>query len=67
LNQHPLGTCVWDWGPTPATANQLFYTENASGDSSIYRITEGGKHPGEKLTQYIDNRIPVTLRFALVS
>ena len=52
--KNPLGTCVWDWGPTPATANQLLYTENASGDSSIYRITEGGKHPGEKLTQYID-------------
>jgi hypothetical protein len=50
----PLGTCVWDWGPTPATANQLLYSENASGDSSIYRITEGGKHPGEKLTQYIN-------------
>lgn len=52
--KHPLGTCVWDWGPTPATANQLLYTENASGDSSVYRIAEGGKHPGEKLTQYID-------------
>jgi hypothetical protein len=52
--KHPLGACVWDWGPTPATANQLLYTENASGDSSIYRIAEGGKHPGEKLTQYID-------------
>jgi hypothetical protein len=52
--KNPLGTCVWDWGPTPATANQLLYSENASGDSSIYRITEGGKHPGEKLTQYIN-------------
>ena len=48
----PLGTCVWDWGPTPATANQLLYTENASGDSSVFRIAEGGKHPGEKLTPY---------------
>lgn len=52
--KHPLGTCVWDWGSTAATANQLLYIENASGDSSIYRITEGGKHPGEKLTQYSD-------------
>lgn len=52
--KNPLGTCDWDWGPTPATANQLLYTENASGDSSIYRITEGAKHPGEKLTQYIN-------------
>lgn len=50
--KNPLGTCVWDWGPTSATANQLLYTENASGDSSVFRITEGGRHPGEKLAQY---------------
>jgi hypothetical protein len=52
--KNPLGTCVWDWGPTPATANQILYTENASGDSSVYRITEGSQHPGEKLTKYSD-------------
>ena len=39
-------------GPTAATANQLLYTQNASGDSSVFRITEGGRHPGEKLAQY---------------
>jgi TolB protein len=50
--KNPLGTCAWDWGPTPALANQLLYTENASGDSSIYRITEGGRHPGTKLTAF---------------
>jgi TolB protein len=50
--KNPLGTCVWDWGPTSATASQLIYTENASGDSSVFRITEGGKHPGERLAQY---------------
>jgi hypothetical protein len=50
--KHPLGTCVWDWGPTAETANQLLYSENASGESSIFRIAEGGKHPGEKLTHY---------------
>ena len=50
--KNPLGTCVWDWGPTAETANQLLYSENASGESSIFRITEGGKHPGEKLTSY---------------
>lgn len=50
--KNPLGTCVWDWGPTAATANQLIYSENDSGDSSVFRITEGGKHPGEKLVQY---------------
>lgn len=50
--KNPLGACVWDWGPTTATANQLLYTENSSGDSSVFRMTEGGKHPGERLTQY---------------
>lgn len=50
--KNPLGTCTWDWGPTPTTANQLIYTENASGESAIFRITEGGKPPGEKLTAF---------------
>jgi TolB protein len=50
--KNPLGTCVWDWGPTPATTNELLYTENASGDSSVFRIAEGKTYPGEKLTQY---------------
>ena len=52
--KNPLGSCTWDWGPTPALANQLLYTENASGDSSIYRITEGGTHPGTKLITFSD-------------
>jgi len=50
--KNPLGTCSWDWGPTQLTANQVLYTENSSGGSSVFRITEGGTHPGEKLTQY---------------
>jgi len=50
--KNPLGTCSWDWGPTQSTANQVLYTENSSGGSSVFRITEGGTHPGEKLTQY---------------
>jgi Tol biopolymer transport system component len=52
-DKNPLGTCVWDWGPTPSTSNQIIYSENGSG-SSIFRIAEGGKHPGEKLTAYSD-------------
>ncbi|HEX7295064.1 MAG TPA: hypothetical protein VF251_04870 [Pyrinomonadaceae bacterium] len=52
--KNPLGTCTWDWGPNQSTTNQVLYTENASGGSSIYRITEGGTHPGEKLTTYSD-------------
>jgi hypothetical protein len=50
--KNPQGTCTWDWGPTPGTANQLIYSENDSGDSAIFRITEGTKHPGEKLTTF---------------
>lgn len=52
--KNPTGTCNWDWGPTPSTADQVIYTENGSGDSSIYRMTEGGKHPGTKLATYSD-------------
>jgi hypothetical protein len=52
--KNPVGTCAWDWGPTPALANQIIYTENASGDSSVYRITEGGTPPGAKLVKYSD-------------
>ncbi|MFL6228377.1 MAG: hypothetical protein ACJ741_06325 [Pyrinomonadaceae bacterium] len=52
--KNPLGTCNWDWGPTPATANQIIYTENASGDSAVFRITEGAAPPGAKLAPYSD-------------
>ena len=52
--KNPLGACTWDWGPTPALTNQLIYTENASGDSGVYRLAEGGTHPGAKLATYSD-------------
>jgi hypothetical protein len=61
--KNPMGTCTWDWGPTPSTANQLIYTENSSGESAIFRITEGGTHPGEKLTAF--SNIPYQLLFDL--
>src|SRR5436190_7161076 len=51
--KNPLGACTWDWGPA-AFANQLIYTENGSGASNIYRIAEGGTHPGTKLTTFSD-------------
>jgi Tol biopolymer transport system component len=52
--KNPMGTCTWDWGPTPGTSNQVIYSENGSGGSSIYRTTEGGTHLGTKLTQFSD-------------
>jgi len=61
--KNPVGTCTWDWGPTPSTANQLIYTENSSGESAIFRINEGGTHPGEKLTAF--SNIPYQLLFDL--
>jgi hypothetical protein len=50
--KNPLGTCSWDWGPAAATAGEILYTENDSGASHIWRIKEGGTHPGTKLTQF---------------
>jgi WD40-like Beta Propeller Repeat len=59
--KNPLGACTWDWGPTAAFENQLLYTENSSGDSSIFRITEGGTHPGTKLVPYSDIEYQILL------
>jgi hypothetical protein len=47
----PFGACSWDWGPTAALANQVIYTENST-ESAIFLLTEGGTHPGKKLTNY---------------
>ena len=49
--QAPSGACAWDWGPTPALADQLLYTDNSAG-SHIYRIKEGGSHPGTKILTF---------------
>jgi TolB protein len=49
--KNPPGTCSWDWGPTPNLANQIIYSENDSGDSSIYQIAEGGTQ-GQKLVPF---------------
>ncbi|MDT7603828.1 MAG: hypothetical protein QOF61_1825 [Acidobacteriota bacterium] len=63
--KQPLGTCAWDWGPNAATANQIIYTENATGESAVFRITEGGTHPGTKLTVYseIEYQLLLDLRW----
>jgi hypothetical protein len=50
----PFGACSWDWGPTPELADQIIYTDNAGEQSSIFRIKEGGTHPGPKLTDFSD-------------
>ena len=52
--KNPMGTCTWDWGPTAATANQVIYSENSSGGSNVFQMTEGGTHPGTKLAQFSD-------------
>ena len=51
-----MGSCEWDWGPTPAIADRVIYSEN-SGDegSGIYLMKEGGTHdPSTKLTLFSD-------------
>jgi Tol biopolymer transport system component len=46
----PSGACTWDWGPTPALADQIIYSSNADEEgSTVQRIREGGTHPGTKL------------------
>ena len=50
--KNPMGSCTWDWGPTTALANQIIYTENSGDESNIFRIAEGGTHPGTKLTAF---------------
>jgi hypothetical protein len=42
---YPRGSCAWDWGPTPATANQVLYSENDKEDGSAFFIgKEGADH-----------------------
>jgi WD40 repeat protein len=50
----PFGSCDLDWGPTPALADQIIYTENETEGSGIYQLKEGGTHPGKRLTAYSD-------------
>jgi hypothetical protein len=46
----PPGACAWDWGPTPALADQIIYSANADEEgSTVQRQREGGTHPGAKL------------------
>jgi hypothetical protein len=46
----PPGACAWDWGPTPALADQIIYSANGDEEgSTIQRLREGGTHPGAKL------------------
>jgi hypothetical protein len=50
----PLGSCVWDWGPTPALADRVIYSENSSDEGSgIFMMKEGGVHdPAARLTLF---------------
>ena len=47
--ENPSGSFAWDWGPTPELANQAVYITNAAAETGIFRMTEGGAHPGTKL------------------
>lgn len=62
--EHPSAACTWDWGPTPALADQILYTANTGG-SSIFRIMEGGTHPGTKVHTFseLDRQILLDLKW----
>ncbi len=46
---NPSGSCAWDWGPTSELANQVVYIAGTGAETGIFRMTEGGAHPGAKL------------------
>jgi len=52
----PMGSCTWDYGPTPALADQVLYTENSGdGGSGIFLTKEGGTHdPATRITLFSD-------------
>jgi len=51
MTENGGGACVFDWGPTAATANQLLYATQASweDDMGIFRVTEGSATRGTRL------------------
>jgi hypothetical protein len=63
---HPSGACAWDWGTTPALADQIIYSANSDGEgTSIHRVREGGAHPGTKLHAFseLDLQLLADLRW----
>jgi TolB protein len=47
--ENPSGSCAWDWGPTAELADQVVYIAGTGSETGIFRMTEGGAHPGTKL------------------
>lgn len=52
--KNPMGSCVWDWGPTKSLTSQVLYTENESNEvSGIYVMKEGDRHnAATKVTEF---------------
>ena len=49
-DKQPSGTCVWEWGPTPALSNQVIYSQNEGEEGSgFYLMKEGGVHNSSNL------------------
>jgi hypothetical protein len=64
--KQPSGACAWDWGPSPALADQIIYSANSDGEgTSIHRVREGGAHPGTKLHAFseLDLQLLADLRW----
>lgn len=53
--KNPMGTCTWDYGPTPALADRIIYTENSGDASGIFLMKEGSAHdPSARITNFSD-------------
>ncbi len=64
--EHPSGSCVWEWGPTPALADQVIYSENSSEEGAgIFISKEGSTHSNKRLTFFseLQMQIPADLRW----
>ena len=54
-DKNPMGTCTWDYGPTPALVNQVIYTENSGDGSYVYMMKEvSGHKEASRLARFSD-------------
>ncbi len=52
----PMGSCTWAWGPTPALADQVLYTDNSDdGGSGVFLMKERSVHdPATRVMLFSD-------------
>ncbi|HYE54293.1 MAG TPA: hypothetical protein VD996_05595, partial [Chitinophagaceae bacterium] len=67
--ENPPTVSAWDWGPTPALANQILYApalaeSMITGDYGIYQLTIGEQGRGLKLAEYSNSQSGETVSLA---